>query len=232
MSPLEAKQIVRQALESNDLDAIVSLVRQQKRTLSLLIRIAYDKDTLAGWRAIKAVGFAAKALLQKDQEYLRMTIRKLLWSLTDESGGIGWAAPEILGEIVSADPGQFSDIIPLIAEVYSVEEDVFRPGVVYALSRIAETAPERVAGYENIIMMSLIDKNPLVKVNALELIGRLWAISREKKLWQDEYFEKLKRTIKMLTNNIKVVWIYNNDCFIDTQVGEKALYILNKMDMS
>jgi hypothetical protein len=57
------------------------------------------------------------------------------WSLSDESGGIGWSAPELIGEIVCADPRRFADIVPLIADVYAIEEDVFRPGVLYAFSR-------------------------------------------------------------------------------------------------
>jgi hypothetical protein len=232
MPQLELKQAVMHALEMNDLDAVVSLVQQHKRTLSLLVRIAYDKETLAGWRAIKAVGLAAKVLVRTDDEYLRLTMRKLLWSLSDESGGIGWAAPELLGEIVSADPGRFCDIIPLIAEVYSVEEDVFRAGIVYALSRIAETAPERVAGYQKIIVLSLVDKEPLVKVNALELIARLWPIVCEKQLWSNEYRAKIMNTINALISDTRVVWIYRNNRFIDDQVGEVAEKLLKKLSIA
>lgn len=228
MSQLEMKHMVRKALEANDLDAVVSLVQQHRRALSLLVRIAYDKETLAGWRAIKAVGRAARVLVQKDDEYLRSTMRKLLWSLSDESGGIGWAAPEILGEIVSADPERFSDIIPLIAEVYTIEEDVFRPGVLYALTRIAETAPERVCGYEQIILRSLKDKEPLVRLNALELIDRIWTITCEKKLWTEEYRAELVNAMNLLKNDTKVVWIYADDRFCDVQVGEASDKVLSK----
>jgi len=76
-------------------------------------------------------------MVRRDPEFLRETCRKLLWSFTDESGGIGWSAPEMLGEIVSSDPKRFQDVIPLIAAAYEVDEDVFRAGVLYALSRVA-----------------------------------------------------------------------------------------------
>jgi hypothetical protein len=233
MSRLEMKQMVRQALEADDLDAIVSQVRQHKRTLSPLIRLAYDKETLAGWRAIRAVGAAARVLVETNDgyEYLRSTVRKLLWSLSDESGGIGWSAPEMLGEIVSAAPGKFSDIIPLIAEVYTVEEDVFRAGIVYALSRIAEAAPERVTGYESVIILALKDREPLVKLNALGLFAILWPIVREKKLWSDEHCAVFKEAIQTLTNDTGVAWIYNNGQFIDIQVGEKAKKVLKNIEM-
>ena len=67
-------------------------------------------------------------MITTDLDFLRETCRKLVWSLSDESGGIGWSAPEILGEIVSADPKRFKDFIPLMASVYEIEEDVFRGG--------------------------------------------------------------------------------------------------------
>ncbi len=229
MKQLEIKRTIQQALEQNDLDAVVSLVRQHRRALSQLVRIAYDKDTLAGWRAIKAIGRVAKALVKTDDEFLRVTMRKLLWSLSDESGGIGWAAPEILGEIVSADPGKFSDFIPLIAEMYEIEEKVFRPGVIYALMRIAETDPKLVLNYQRVIVRSLVDNDPLTKIFALDLIRLLWPVAYQNKLWSNEYQQKIKYAINHLITDRKVVWIYRNNSFIDIEVGYSANNILKEL---
>lgn len=222
MTPAEIKQIIQKALESNDLDALVAFARRNKGVLSLLIRASYDKETLAGWRAIKAIGRIAKALVRTDYDFLRETVRKLLWSLSDESGGIGWAAPEILGEIICADLEKFADIVPLIAEVYEVEEDVFRPGVVYALARIAEINPRLAAGYQEIIIRSLADKDPLMRIYALQLVDRLWRIAIKDELWTKEYTNRIFNYIDKLKNDHKVAWIYHNDGFIDIEVGEKA----------
>jgi hypothetical protein len=231
MSQLEMKRTIQQALEQNDLDAVVSLVQQHRRALSQLVRIAYDKETLAGWRAIKAIGRVAKALVKTDDEFLRVTIRKLLWSLSDESGGIGWAAPEILGEIVSADPGKFSDIIPLIAEVYEIEEKVFRPGVIYALKRIAETAPELVLDYQKVIVRSLVDIDPLTRIFALDLLRILWPVACQQKRWSQEYQNKIEKAINNMVNERKVVWIYKNNTFIDIEVGNSAINTLKELKM-
>jgi hypothetical protein len=216
------KKSILHALESNDLDAVASLVKDNKRALAILVRISYDKETLAAWRAIKAVGLAAKALVKTDHEFLREAVRKLLWSLSDESGGIGWSAPELLGEIVSADPNRFSDIIPLIAQVYEVEEEVFRPGVVYALARIAETAPEQVAVYQKIAIMSLADKNPLVKIYGLELVERLWQTAIKENLWSPEYRKRIMSLIENISLNHEVAWVYKNDGFVGNEVGETS----------
>jgi hypothetical protein len=223
------KQSILHALESNDLDTVVSLVKDNRRALTLLVRISYDKETLAAWRAIKAVGLAAKELVKTDYEFLRETVRKLLWSLSDESGGIGWSAPELLGEIVSADPKRFSDIIPLIAQVYEVEEEVFRPGVVYAFARIAETAPEQVAVYQKIAMMSLADNNPLLKLYGLELVERLWQTAIRENLWSPEYRRRVMSLIESISSDHGVAWIYKNDGFISYEVGEISKITLENL---
>jgi hypothetical protein len=229
MTQLEMKKLILHALESNDLDEVVSLARKSRNTMSLLVRMAYDKETLVGWRAIKAVGRIAKELAQIDHEFLRITVRKLLWSLSDESGGIGWSAPELLGELVSSDPENFSDIIPLIAEVYDIEERIFRPGVVYALARIAEVSPELVANYQKIIDRSLADNDPLIKIFAMDLVVLLWPVACQKKLWTREYLEKVYKTINDMVNDDGVAWIYKNNAFIDIQVGEMSIIVTIKL---
>jgi hypothetical protein len=229
MNQLEIKRTIQQALEQNDLDAVVSLVQQHRRALSQLVRIAYDKETLVGWRAIKAIGRVAKVLVKTDEEFLRVTIRKLLWSLSDESGGIGWAAPEILGEVVSADPGKFSDIIPLIAEVYEIEEKVFRPGVIYALMRIAETSPELVLNYQKVIIRSLVDNDPLTRIFALDLVRILWPFAGQNKIWSKEYQNKIENAINNMICDGKVVWTYQNNAFIDREVGDTANNLLKEL---
>ncbi len=157
------KEIIQGHLEANNLDAIVQLARKDYKTVSQLIRLSYDKESLVGWRAILAVGMIARDMVRRDPEFLRETCRKLLWSLSDESGGIGWSAPELLGEIVSADPHIFSDLIPLIATVYDIEGGAFREGTVYALTRIAEERPDLVAQYQKIIISSLVDADSRLK---------------------------------------------------------------------
>ncbi len=231
MNQLEIKRTIQQALDQNDIDAVVSLAQRHRRALSQLVRIAYDKESLAGWRAIKAIGRVAKALVNTDDEFLHVTVRKLLWSLSDESGGIGWAAPEILGEIVSADPGKFGNIIPIIAEVYEIEEIVFRPGVIYALMRIAETAPELITNYQKTIISSLTDENPMIRIYALKLIRLLWPVVCKKNIWSDQYRDKIKFAIKNMINDRKVVWIYQNSSFIDIEVGYIANNVFKEFSM-
>jgi len=60
------KKTILCLLEANDLNPLVALAQDKPRVVSLLVRISYDKDTLAGWRAIKAVGLIARELVKTD----------------------------------------------------------------------------------------------------------------------------------------------------------------------
>lgn len=165
MTPREIRERVREMLRVNDMEAIASLARTEKRVINALIGLSYDKESLESWRAIAAMGIAVGALLPGSQEFVRNTVRKLLWSIMEESGGIGWSAPEMLGEIVRADPKGFSDLPPIIASFHS--EDSFRGGVMYALGRIAEVSPELARPHEEQMMQALLDSNPMVRAYAL-----------------------------------------------------------------
>lgn len=81
------KMTVKHHLEPNDLNSIAELAGKHSRVSPLLVRLSYDKDTLVGWRAIKAMDIAE---------------RELLRSLNDESDGIGWLAMELPDEHYSA----------------------------------------------------------------------------------------------------------------------------------
>lgn len=204
------------ALELNDLESVAVMAKEDRNVLSLLARLAYDKETLTGWRAIKAVGRAARVLLPIDYPFLHETVRKLLWSLSDESGGIGWSSPEMLGEIVCTDPHKFSDIIPLIAEVYDIEETHFRPGVLYALIRIGEIAPALVLGYKDLAVRAMADKEPLVRFYGLELGKVLF------KQVPDEDREAISAVIRSLETDTREVWVYKDTDFVNVHLKEEA----------
>jgi hypothetical protein len=218
---------IRLALDQNDLSSVAKLSLKEKRVFSRLIRLSYAKDTLVGWRAILTVGMAARNLAGTDPAFLRETCRKLLWSLTDESGGIGWSAPELLGEIVSADPKQFADIVPLIASVYEVEEDVFRAGVLYALARIAEKAPELAVCHQKVIIRSLADKDPLVRVRGIRLVSLLWQCGRKNDVWSPEYCERVRSSLEGFQQDNAEAWVYSSTGFDSVLVKDEANRALN-----
>lgn len=216
LTQLEMKQRLVHALETNDYETVTTLALQSRKVFSVLVRLAYDKTTLIGWRAIRAIGHVSALYVRNNYDFLRDAVRKLLWSLSDESGGIGWSAPEILGEIVSADPEKMSDVIPLIADIFTIEERVFRPGVLYALKRISEAHPEAIAPFESLVMRGLAEEDPLARIYALELVYML------KERFSPENLREVISQVENLKQDGAVAWVYKNDGFEDLEVREMA----------
>lgn len=224
---VDLKTTLKHLLEENDIASAGACVKQDRKAMTALIRLAYDKETLAGWRAILAVGRAARELANTDREFLRETCRKLLWSLSDESGGIGWSAPEMLGEIVSADPGRFADLVPLIAGVFDVEEDTFRAGAIYALRRIAEQEPRLVLPHRQQLAAALVGKDPRARIFSLQTIGLIWRAGCQEGAWIGKDREAIKDAVQTLLHDRSEAWIYQEFAFQSILVSDIARDIHN-----
>jgi len=135
---------VRQWLLREKYTSVLELARDKKRVLSLLTGLTYDRDSVISDHAIKVAGLAAKVIAERDPEYIRNHLLRLFWLVNDESGGIGWRAPELIGEILHYCP-QFSQFFPMLISLLELEkEDAprFRVGTLRAIGRVAQIARE------------------------------------------------------------------------------------------
>lgn len=71
-----------------------------KKVINPLISSLYSIDEKIEQRAILALGIVTARLAEHDIESARVVMRRLMWSLNDESGGVGWGAPEAMAEIM------------------------------------------------------------------------------------------------------------------------------------
>jgi len=60
----------------------------------------YSLDELIRFRSTAAMGDLVQKLAEKKMEDARIILRRLMWNLNDESGGIGWGSVEAMGEIL------------------------------------------------------------------------------------------------------------------------------------
>jgi len=139
-----SKKISRRLYEillNADYNAL-SGIDEPHKIVKYLISISYDKSEIIAWRSIEAMGVFVASISAHSPEFGRLILRRLFWSITDESGGIGWSAPEMIGEIVRNDPEKYPDI-PQILWANS-DEEFLQKGIIWAVGRIAEIAPELV----------------------------------------------------------------------------------------
>lgn len=143
MRPLNARVLA--LLQSADLDAVAALAASRRSVLSALTALSYHSDPSVQERAIEAFGLSAASLAARDPEAVRIHLRRLFWLLTDESGGIGWRAPELIGAALANCPGQFDEFLSPLVHLLDLEpEDLprFRPSILIALARLSVLYPQ------------------------------------------------------------------------------------------
>jgi len=137
-----SKKEIITLLERKDYNALSKLASADRKVVSSLISLTYDKDKALSWRAMEAIGLITKDLSESDPVAVRNIANRLLWMMRDESGGIPWSAPEILGEIVKHNPRLCSDIALIITSFH--DEKMFTSGVLRALGRMGRINAETV----------------------------------------------------------------------------------------
>jgi len=106
------------------------------------------------WHAVACMGPAVARLADQDMEEARIVMRRLLWSLNDESGGIGWGAPEAMAEIMVCHQGLADEYIHMLIsymredgeELFQdgnyLELEILQRGLLWGVARLAGTRPE------------------------------------------------------------------------------------------
>ena len=72
-----------------------------RKIINPLISLLYSEPPYVRWKAVALIGRVVTRLAEEDMESARVIMRRLMWNLNDESGGIGWGSPEAMGEILT-----------------------------------------------------------------------------------------------------------------------------------
>lgn len=122
-------------------------IPMQQAINALLSFLYHNEEPEIKWHAVSLLGVLVSRLAQEDMEAARVIIRRLMWNLNDESGGIGWGSPEAMGEILAAVKVLAVEYAPMLMS-YAKEEGNFQEnsymqrGVLWALARLASRRPE------------------------------------------------------------------------------------------
>ncbi|EPR32897.1 hypothetical protein dsat_0338 [Alkalidesulfovibrio alkalitolerans DSM 16529] len=112
-------------------------------------------DALLRFRAAETFGLVTAALAQEKMEAARVVMRGLLWRMNEESGGIGWGAPEAMACCMAAHEGLAREYHAILLSYIHehegichgifVDNPLLRHGVLWGIARLAETRPDLVA---------------------------------------------------------------------------------------
>jgi HEAT repeat protein len=164
-------------------------------------------------------------LADHDMEAARVVMRRLMWSLNDESGGIGWGVPEAMGEILSCHDGLAEEYAHILI-AYMREDGSYlelpqlQRGLMWGVARLARVKPGLLRARKAIIYLLpyLESSDPQVRGLAAWGLGLLHA---------QEALSLLK---KIVCDTAPVTYYHDNSFATDTVGGlaEKALAIIGK----
>ena len=198
---------VRELLAHKDLDSLFEELGSLplKKTLNGLLACFYDTDPLIRWKAISAFGRFLAKLAQNDMEQARIMMRRLMWSLNDESGGIGWGAPEAMAEAMYHSKPLADEYIRILLS-YIREDGNFleypplRVGALWGLARLSKKYGDMLNKIEagKYIAQYLKDELPE---------ARAYAIIALSNLGQRQYCKEIKN---LATDDSTAVIFLNN----------------------
>lgn len=149
-----------------------------RKIINPLFSLLCHSDEILRWRAITAIGQVVSGLAEEDLESARVIMRRFMWNLNDESGGIGWGAPEAMGEIMArheklaAEYGHI--LVSFIREDGNyLENPLLQRGILWGLGRMAQTRPHLLRDAPESLLVFLDSADPTLRGLAARVLGLL-----------------------------------------------------------
>jgi hypothetical protein len=158
---------IRLLLQSHDWEAEIQRLFQATDTpqkfISPLLTTLYSQDLEIRWRGISSLGLGVSAIAKVNIEHSRVIMRRLIWNLNDESGGIGWGSPEAQAEIMSNHKQLANEFYKiLISYIISrdgpdnyLEYEPLREGAYWGIARLSQVRPDLIQPYQTLLIEAL-----------------------------------------------------------------------------
>ncbi|MCI5132084.1 MAG: HEAT repeat domain-containing protein [Candidatus Electrothrix sp. EH2] len=146
------KQNVLKVLQQDklaDIESALADLPEKDLVNALFFGICHAEEGIR-WHAISVMGGAVARLAEQDMEEARIILRRMLWSLNDESGGIGWGAPEAMAESMCRHEGLADEYIHILISYMRpdgeeewqdgnfLEHEMLQQGLMWAMGRLAQ----------------------------------------------------------------------------------------------
>lgn len=161
MQERAVKKQLMPLLRGDDLDLILAEVRQipPHLVISSLMSGLYQANEKLKWNTVTVFGEVMDTIAKTDIEAARVIMRRMLWNLNEESGGIGWGMPEAMGEILAVNR-QLSEeyahmLVSYMREENFLELPALQHGLLWGIGRLSLVRPDLIFKYDGDGYMSL-----------------------------------------------------------------------------
>jgi len=169
-----------------------------------------------------AMGSAVSDLAESDIESARNIIRRLMWNLNDESGGIGWGSVESMGDILAKNrrlAQEYSSVLFSYAREDGnfQEHELMQRGVLWGIGRLCQSWPD-------------LPEDDAVK-HIMHFFESADAHVRGLAAWVMGHL-KSEESIPLLENlqaDENIIQVYYNEKYMDIRVKDLAEEALNRI---
>jgi len=151
LSGRQLKKKVFELLQQPDFDAGIQQICRlpYRQVVNPLFSFLYSLDDTIKWRAVSAMGAVMARLAQEEMESARIVMRRFIWNLNDESGGIGWGSPEAMGETMALSKNLADEYAAILVSYIRpdgnyLEHEDLQTGVLWGIGRLAHARPAHV----------------------------------------------------------------------------------------
>lgn len=193
----------------------------ERQSINVIVSFFCSLNMRLKWRAVSAAGTVVSRLFESSPEEARIIMRRLMWMLNEESGGIGWGVPEAMGDIMSKSGPlslEFNRILLSYLDDSGnlLEYEPIQNGVLWGIQRLAQNRPDRVANAPDITRPYLDSPDPEKRGLACLIAGYL----------NDG---RSKSRLNELANDTAVIEFYSEGYIHDVTLGSMARKALNAM---
>jgi len=147
------KKTVRELLLREDMETALEQLNAMnlRRVINPLFSFFCSGNERLRWRAVTAAGGVIADMAQRRVEDARVMMRRLMWTLNDESGGIGWGSPEAMGETMARSAVLTKEYAAIFVSYLNpagnyLEHPILQRGVLWGAGRLARSRGAAAAG--------------------------------------------------------------------------------------
>jgi hypothetical protein len=218
------KKNIRALLQRESLERALADIAAlpPRQSVNPLFSFLCSLDERLRWRSISAMGLVVASLADTNPESARIVMRRLIWNLNDESGGIGWGCPEAMGEIMARSDAMAREYACILISYIQpegnyLEHENLQEGVLWGIGRLADARPEMLRGSGPYLLPHLRSPRPMHRALAAWALG---GFSRPDVIAQ----------LEGLFGDLAVVRVYREQRMGDCTVSDLAREAVSRLE--
>ncbi len=210
-----SKSQVQGLVEAGDIDGLVDLLFDDKRTLGFLQRLLYTPDDDFRWRTVHAMGRACGRYASRHPGPVSDLLHRL-FAAADDSAASSWGTIEAIGAIVAGRPNIFGAFTRHLLRY--MNDPASQPLVIWSLGTIAAVRPDLIRNLPFFhFFRYLKHPEPIIRGLTLRLLGRIRA-------------SEARSSIEALLEDTAEVHWFDDGSFQTATVGDLARQALAAID--